>query len=147
MNAEKSMDYSIEAMTLKDFDEVTALWRRSEGVGLNEGDGRAGIAIYLERNPGLSLVARDGRQKIIGAVLCGHDGRRGCLYHLAIAAEHRRQGIGKSLVEACLSKLGALGIQKCNIFLYADNIAGRVFWERHGWVERLDLRLMQKPIA
>jgi GNAT superfamily N-acetyltransferase len=68
------------------------------------------------------------------------------LHHLAVAAEHRRQGIGKSLVDACLAKLGALGIQKCNIFLYADNAEGRVFWERHGWSERVDLRVLQKPV-
>jgi N-acetylglutamate synthase len=140
------MDCSIEPMTIADFDEVIALWKNSEGVGLNESDTREAIALYLERNPGLSLIARDRRRKIIGAVLCGHDGRRGYLHHLAVAAEHRRQGIGQSLVDACLSKLSELGIQKCNIFLYADNAEGRVFWERHGWSERADLRVLQKPV-
>src|SRR5580692_3692620 len=100
------MNCTIEPMTIADFDDVTALWQKTEGVGLNESDTREAIAIFLERNPGLSLIARDGRRKIIGAVLCGHDGRRGYLHHLAVASEHRRQGIGKTLVEACLSKLG-----------------------------------------
>jgi putative acetyltransferase len=134
-------------MTIADFDEVTALWKKTEGVGLNESDTHEGTALFLERNPGLSLIARDENGTIIGAVLCGHDGRRGYLHHLAVASEHRRQGIGKSLVEACLSKLGELGIQKCNIFLYTDNVAGREFWQRHGWVERADLRMLQKPTA
>jgi len=140
------MDCSIEPMANADFDQVIALWKTSEGVGLNESDTREAIALYLERNPGLSLVARDEPRKIIGAVLCGHDGRRGYLHHLAVAAEHRRQGIGQTLVAACLSKLGELGIQKCNIFLYADNAEGRVFWERHGWTERADLRVLQRPV-
>lgn len=73
----------IAAMRLADFDEVLALWQRTEGVGLNESDTRENIASYLQRNPGMSFVARDPDGKLIGAVLCGHEGRRGYLHHLA----------------------------------------------------------------
>lgn len=139
------MKHSIEPMRIADFDEVTVLWKRTEGVGLNESDERANIALFLERNPGLSLVARDEGGKIIGAVLCGQDGRRGYLHHLAVAAECRRRGIGGAIIEKCLAALAAQGIQKCNLFLFADNAAGREFWERRNWKERVDLRVLQKP--
>jgi putative acetyltransferase len=137
------MDYHIHEMTAKDLDEVLALWQATEGVGLSEGDTKDEIASCLLRNPGLSLVARrDGR--IVAAVLSGHDGRRGCLYHLAVATPHRRQRIGRALVETCLERLASFGIRKCNIFLYDHNGIGQRFWNRNGWKERTDLKVLQK---
>lgn len=127
---------------IEDFNAVIALRRRTEGVGLNESDTRRAIAAYLRRNPNLSFVAeKDGR--IIGAVLCGHDGRRGYLHHLAVSKRHRRCGIGRQLVSACLAKLRKAGIPKCNIFIFADNRAGMKFWAHTGWSLRTELRLMQ----
>ena len=127
---------------IEDFDAVIALWRRTEGVGLNESDTRRAIAAYLRRNSRLSFVAeKDGR--IIGAVLCGHDGRRGYLHHLAVSKRHRHRGIGRQLVDACLAKLRKAGIQKCNIFIFANNASGMKFWSHTGWSLRTELRLMQ----
>jgi N-acetylglutamate synthase len=128
--------------SIEDYDAVVRLWLRTEGVGLNESDSRSAIAAYLRRNPRLSFIAeKDGR--IIGAVLCGHDGRRGYLHHLAVAKRHRRRGIGRQLVSACLARLRALGILKCNIFVFANNAEGMKFWKRTGWNVRSDLRMMQ----
>src|SRR3954466_2284778 len=100
--------YQIEPMSIGDFDEVPRLWENTEGVGLNESDTRKALSLYLDRNPGMSLVARHGRE-IIASVLCGHDGRRGFLYHLAIAGTHRKKGLGRRLVEMCLDKLAQEG--------------------------------------
>jgi ribosomal protein S18 acetylase RimI-like enzyme len=83
----------------------------------------------------------------VGAVLCGHDGRRGYLYHLAVALGHRQQGLGKKLVDACLEKLKRLGIQKCNIYVFDDNARGAKFWKKNGWVKRPEIRLLQKAIV
>lgn len=139
------MSHRIESMSLHDFDQVTHLWQNTEGVGLNESDSREGIAQFLARNRGMSFVVRDG-QSIVGAVLCGHDGRRGFLYHLAVAKSHRKLGIGKALVAACLHQLDREGISRCNIFLLANNAAGEAFWNHHGWGTRDDLAVMQKLI-
>jgi putative acetyltransferase len=127
---------------IADYDAVIALWRRTEGVGLNESDTRRATAAFLRHNPRLSFVAeRDGR--IIGAVLCGHDGRRGYLHHLAVSKRYRKQDIGRRLVNACLAKLRKIGIPKCNIFIFANNAAGMKFWSHTGWKLRTELRLMQ----
>ncbi|MGA9776916.1 MAG: GNAT family N-acetyltransferase [Limisphaerales bacterium] len=127
---------------IQDYEAVVALWRRTEGVGLNESDTRPAIAAYLRHNPRFSFVAeKNGR--VVGAVLCGHDGRRGYLHHLAVAGRHRQRGIGRQLVNACLAKLRLAGIQKCNIFIFADNAAGMKFWTRTGWKLRTELRVMQ----
>jgi putative acetyltransferase len=132
----------VRSFRIEDYDAVITLWRRTEGVGLNESDTRRAIAAYLRRNPNLSFVAeKDGR--IIGAVLCGHDGRRGYLHHLAVSKRHRCRGIGWQLVSACLAKLRKAGIQKCNIFIFANNTEGMKFWTHTGWSLRTELRLMQ----
>src|SRR4051794_22832362 len=109
------MRYSIAPMSISDFDEVQRLWQSAKGVGPNESDSPANLAIFLDRNPGMSFVARNGMD-LVGAVLCGHDGRRGSLNHLAVASPHRRKGIGRKLVAACFSELAKCGILKCNIF-------------------------------
>lgn len=136
----------IRPMTLADYDEVASLWQNAEGIGLDDADSRECIASYLARNPGLSFVARQD-SRIVGAVLSGHDGRRGYLHHLAVNATQRRKGIGQALVNACLAGLGSLGIQKCNIFLFAANEAGKAFWKHNGWNERGDLKVLQMPIG
>jgi N-acetylglutamate synthase len=132
----------VRIFRINDYGAVFALWRRSEGVGLNESDTPIAIAAFLHRNPRLSFVAEQ-KGRIIGAVLCGHDGRRGYLHHLAVSKRHRQHGIGRQLVSVCLAKLGKVGIHKCNIFIYANNAAGMKFWEHAGWSLRTELRLMQ----
>jgi N-acetylglutamate synthase len=136
------MDISYSPMTASDLESVLELWRQTDGVGLNESDTIEKLLAYLDRNPNLSLVARDGF-RLIGAVLCGHDGRRGYLHHLAVDTAHRGRGIGRQMVESCLSSLTGLGILKCNIFLYVDNDAGQRFWDRCGWSARRDLQVLQ----
>ena len=136
----------ITAMSASDYDEVFALWEKSEGIGLSGADSRESIGRYLKRNPGLSFVARDGG-KLVGAVLCGHDGRRGYLHHLAVKPSHRRQGIGEALVARCLVGLRAAGIGKCHLFIFHENIEGQAFWRSVDWKDRADIKVMSKTIG
>jgi ribosomal protein S18 acetylase RimI-like enzyme len=132
----------LRVFRIDDYDAVVGLWRRTEGVGLNESDTRPAIAAFFRRNPRMSFVAeKNGR--IVGAVLCGYDGRRGYLHHLAVSKRHRERGIGRQLVHTCLTELRKMDIQKCSIFLYASNTAGLKFWQRMGWSVRPEIQLMQ----
>jgi ribosomal protein S18 acetylase RimI-like enzyme len=140
------MSVEIVPMAVGDLEAVSALWNNTEGVGMNESDGPGQIRAFLDRNPGLSLVARDGT-RLVGAVLCGHDGRRGFLYHLAVLPEYRKRGVGRAMVELCLDALGALGLLRCNILIYVDNHSGEQFWKRGGWYDRNELKLMQHDIG
>ncbi|MGA1979800.1 MAG: GNAT family N-acetyltransferase [Sedimentisphaerales bacterium] len=134
-------------LTIKNYEEVLSLWQSTEGVGLDkDSDTKERIGIYLQRNPGLSFAAFE-KGKVIGAVLCGHDGRRGYLHHLTVAEAHRNKGNGTALVDKVISKLRMLGIRKCNIFVFADNAGGQEFWKRNGWTERTDLKVMSKSIS
>jgi len=128
-------------LTMADYPEVYALWSGMPGIGLSSADSPEAIFVYLERNPGLSFVARQ-KGKVVGAVLGGHDGRRGYLQHLAVFPEARCRGIGKTLVVKCLSALNEQGIKRCHIFVYSDNENGLGFWESAGWFRRDDLLIM-----
>jgi putative acetyltransferase len=136
---------SIRAFAAADTPRARELWERTEGIGLNESDTDAAIASFLARNPGLSAVATGADGELLGAVLCGHDGRRGFLHHLAVARAHRRTGLGRRLVEFCFAGLAAEGIPRCNVFVYEDNGEGTKFWLHNGWVEA-SWKTLQKRI-
>ncbi len=135
------MTIAIQSMTAADYPEAYALWKATEGMGLSEADSSAGIRLFLERNPGLSLVARRAGT-LIATVLCGHDGRRGYLHHLAVIPAERGHGLGRRLVDLCLTRLADLGIPRCHILLHGENETGAAFWKRIGWKERTELKLM-----
>jgi N-acetylglutamate synthase len=136
---------AIRMMNIKDYAEIISLWTGVEGVGLSDADSPENIAMYLERNIGLSFVAVvDG--KIVGAVLCGHDGRRGYMHHLAVSAPYRGSGIGRRLVEQCLAGLQVVGIKKCHLFVYTDNQKGMRFWSHLGFQPRNGLIIFSRDI-
>lgn len=136
---------AIRPMSITDYNAILSLWQATEGVGLSAADERTAIARYLERNPGLSYTAWEG-ELLVGAVLCGHDGRRGFIHHLAVAESHRRQGVGRMLVEQCLAGLRQEGIDKCHLFVYRRNTSAQAFWEESGWTRRDDLHIMSRII-
>ena len=121
-----------------DFEAVLALWKSTDGLGNGPGDSVEALGRFLARNRGLSLVAAHGAT-IVGALLCGHDGRRGLIYHLAVAPDFRRQNLAKEMVRSCLSALKAHGIERCLILVQADNEAALEFWKAAGCRTRPDL--------
>lgn len=133
------------AFTIADYEAAVALWQAEEGIELCEGDSREEIDRYLSRNPGLSRVAEEG-EAIVGAVLCGHDGRRGWIYHLAVAKSCRGRGVGKLLVEDCLRGLREAGIPRAIILVALENARGREFWLRDGWEEISGALAMSKDL-
>ena len=117
---------------ITDYDAALELWRRVEGLEIAEGDDREGTAQFLARNPRLSRVAVDG-SAMVGVVLCGHDGRRGHIYHLAVDPAHRGCGLGKRLIDECLQRLRAAGVVRAIILVADNNLGGAEFWKRAGW--------------
>ena len=129
----------VRAMTKEDYDGVRALWMTIHGFGIRSvDDSREGVERFLDRNPGCSVVAvEDGR--IVGAILCGHDGRRGCLYHVCVAEDYRLRGIGKEMVVHCMNALKAEKINKVSLIAFTKNDIGNAFWKCIGWTKREDL--------
>lgn len=129
----------VRVMTMEDYEEVYGLWKKIRGFGIRSmDDSKEGIARFLDRNPTTSVVAiEDG--KIVGAILCGHDGRRGCLYHVCVDPGYRMRGIGKSMVVSAMEALKAEQINKVSLIAFTKNDVGNAFWKEIGWTKRQDL--------
>ena len=135
------MNIRIEEMTIQHYEQVIALWRGFEGVGLSHDDSKENISRFLSRNPGMSLVAFDG-DCLVGAVLCGHDGRRGYIHHLAVDPIYQKKGYGKKLVDDLISEFRRIGVHKIHLFIEKQNEAVVDFYSNLGWQIRNDLIMM-----
>lgn len=133
----------LREMNIEDYDQMFDLWSTIEGLAISNADSKPNIEKYLARNEGLSFVYEsDGR--IVGTILCGHDGRRGFIYHVAVSPSFRKQAIGQQMVNRCLSKLTEEGIDKCHIFVLDNNDVGNQFWSRTGWDKRSGFSVYSK---
>lgn len=129
----------IRQMKIEDYEEVYHLWKRIRGFGIRSmDDSKKGIDRFLKRNPTTSVVAEEGG-KIVGAILCGHDGRRGCLYHVCVDEAFRRHGIGKAMVVKTMEALKEEQINKVCLIAFTSNDVGNAFWNTIGWTKREDM--------
>lgn len=128
----------IRTMQIDDYDAVYAIWVACKNGLNNLDDSREGVARYLARNPETSFIAEDAG-KIVGAILCGHDGRRGFIQHMSVDPAYRRRGIASRLVSRAIAQLKAEGINKVALVAFKRNETGNAFWERMGFSLREDL--------
>lgn len=129
----------VRAMTLEDYEKVHGLWMKIKGFSIRSmDDSKEGVARFLARNPGISVVAEEDGN-IVGAILCGHDGRRGCMYHVCVDSDYRLRGIGKSMVVFAMEALKKEGINKVSLIAFTKNDVGNAFWREIGWTRREDL--------
>ena len=129
----------IRTMTIEDYDEIYDLWESIKGFGIRSiDDSKIGVEKFLKRNPTTSVVAiEDGG--IVGSILCGHDGRRGCFYHVCVANQYRKRGIGKAMAATAMEALKKEGINKVSLIAFKKNEVGNSFWKGVGWTYREDL--------
>ena len=122
------MKITVRAFQADDIDRAIEMWKQTDGVLLDQSDSPDRIRAFLEANEGFSFVADDEQDAMVGSILCGHDTRRGYIYHLAVSHGSRRLGIGKVLVSRSLDALAANGIHKCHIHVLTTNDLAESFW-------------------
>ncbi len=129
----------IRVMTIEDYEAVHDLWMTIKGFAIRSvDDSKEGVERFIRRNPTTSVVAEEDG-KVVGAILCGHDGRRGCLYHVCVHPDHRLRGIGKAMVVECMNALKSEKISKVSLIAFTANDIGNAFWKTIGWTRREDL--------
>ena len=138
-NGKLMSDFTVRPMAIEDYDDVYKLWSTINGFAIRSiDDSEEGVSTFIKRNPTTSVVAlMDG--KIVGAILCGHDGRRGCFYHVCVEKNYRRHGIGKAMVVYCMEALRKEHINKVSLIAFTKNDVGNAFWKSIGWTKREDL--------
>ena len=126
-------------MRIDDYDEIYQIWSNSNGVTLRDiDDSKEGIERFLKRNPNNSFICRIN-EIIIGGILCGHDGRKGFIYHTVVEKDYRGRSIGKKLLKNTINSLKNEGITKIGVLVNSDNISGNDFWESLGFEAFNDL--------
>lgn len=138
----------IREMTISDYEEIFALWINTNSMGLRSlDDSKEGISLFLNRNPRTSFVATDADNRIIGAILCGNDGRRGYIYHTVVHSSFRKQGIATKLIESAVSALRQEGITRVCLNVMETNESGKEFWQNRGWEKKDFLGFYSKSIT
>jgi len=139
------MDFLYSFMRIEDFDEIYKLWNSIQGLNLNKADEKESVSAYLLHNPNQSYVCKLSN-KIIGTIMCGNDGRRAFIYHLAVLPEYQRKGIATELVRLAIDMQKQLGIDKCAIFILNENVYGKNFWSNLGFSKVQEAETMAKNI-
>jgi len=129
----------------EDYPTVYALWNSAgPGIHVRRSDDPDQIVRKLERDPDLFLLAElDGQ--VVGTVLGGFDGRRGMVYHLAVAEAYRQRGIGTSLMDELEARLRQKGCLRYYLLVTNDNLNAVRFYQTRGW-EVMDLHIYAKDI-
>ena len=129
-----------------DYADVFTLWESAgDGIHLRRSDSPEEIRKKIARDPDLFLVARAG-DAVVGAVMGGFDGRRGIMYHLAVAPEYRRQGVANQLVDALEERLKAKGCIRYYLLVTKDNAEAIRFYQSRGWENMDDLYAFAKDL-
>ena len=139
---QKEYDFAVDirAMEEADYEKVRELWMSIQGFAIRSiDDSKKGVEAFIRRNPGISVVAALPDGRIVGAILCGHDGRRGCLYHVCVHPDYRLHGIGRAMVVHCMNALRQEQINKVSLIAFTKNDIGNAFWKEIGWTKREDL--------
>jgi ribosomal protein S18 acetylase RimI-like enzyme len=138
---------NIRVMTINDYEKAYALWKTEAGICLRANDdSKEGIKRFLSRNPTSCFVAEEG-EELLGAILGGHDGRRGYIYHLAVKPENRNQRLGIGLLEAVEKALADQGINKVGLVSLKTNVGGNRFWHASGFPIRGDIVYRDKILT
>ena len=131
----------------EDYEQAAQLWRGMQtGVRFSRSDVPAEIEKKIQRDPDLFLVAEAGT-KIIGTVIGGFDGRRGMVYHLAVAESHRRRGVAGALMQELEQRLIRKGAIRAYLLVHKDNHEARTLYEKQEWILLNDDVVYSKDIA
>ena len=137
----------ISVMTMDDYPSLFSLWKNTPNMGLRTlDDSPEGISAFLARNPTSSFVAYENSE-LVGAILCGHDGRRGYIYHTVVSPAYRRRGIASALVDAAVHALKQEGITRVCLNVMETNESGKRFWLHRGWEQKEFLGFYSKAIT
>jgi ribosomal protein S18 acetylase RimI-like enzyme len=125
------MDVVLREFEWSDLAATHALWMECFG-SLKPEDEPTALRRTWELAPDLFLVALDG-SRLVGTTLGTTDGRRGFLYHVAVAASHRRQGIARELVQEVSRRVFARGFQVVHLRVLGENEDAIAFYRALGF--------------
>lgn len=137
----------IKKMSIDDYQSLILMWQNTPNMGLRSlDDSSEGISAFLRRNPNSNFVAYED-DRLVGAILCGHDGRRGYIYHTVVMPEYQCRGIATELVDRAVNALKEEGITRVCLNVMEINEQGKAFWINRGWEKKDFLGFYSKSIT
>jgi ribosomal protein S18 acetylase RimI-like enzyme len=128
---------TIRPATEEDIPAVLDLWARERSPAAVTDDSAEALRGAIEA--GALLIAEDGGAPV-GTVIAGWDGWRGALWRLVVEPEHRRNGVGRALVEAGERRLRDLGAVRITVLVGRDEDDAGEFWAATGYEEDRKIR-------
>ncbi len=123
----------VRPCTAADHARVIELWHAC-GLVVPWNDPVRDLALKLAVQPEGLLVAEDAG-RVVGTVMVGYEGHRGCINYLGVDPAYRRRGIGRLLMQHAEQGLRAAGCPKINLMVRTSNRAVIEFYKRIGFAE------------
>lgn len=137
------MDLAISPLHVDETEAAVALWQEA-GLLRPWNDPRADLALALDKATSTVLAGRLG-VTLVATAMVGHDGHRGWVYYLAVAAAHRKAGHGTTMMRAAEDWVRVQGIPKLQLMVRGDNAPTRAFYDAIGYT-RSDVVVMAKVL-
>ena len=149
----------LRGVELADLDALFAIDQECFRPGIAYG--RAELRYYLSLPRSLSVVAEDDVERtIVGFAIAETHLEKGLpvghVITIDVRPSHRRQGLGRTLMDAMLSDLRAAGAAVVRLEVAADNSEAKSFYQRLGfgqtgripgyYLGKLDALVMQKRL-
>jgi ribosomal protein S18 acetylase RimI-like enzyme len=127
---------SIRELGLEDLDRLLALWQRAGLHSLKPQGRDSHEALTRQLASGVQRILgiqRDDR--LVGAVIATHDGRKGWINRLAVDPNYRRRGYAVELIGAAERALREQGICVIAALVESSNPASLALFQKLGYVD------------
>jgi N-acetylglutamate synthase len=134
----------IRQLTEQDYEMVVDVWTRA---GLPYRPAGRDARDHFQREIGAGTAVFLGAEvdgTLAGVVLGTHDGRKGWINRLAVIGEHRRRGIGRSLVMEAEKRFHEMGIKMVTCLIEEGNASSMAFFQSLGYVNHPDIAYLSK---
>lgn len=125
--------FVVRPAQLEDAPAVLDLWSTARSEHAMTEDRASDLERLIDETPSALFVAETGDGELVGALIAGWDGWRGNMYRLAVLPHHRRQGIGRMLLDAGEAHLRGLGVRRVTALVAHDDQVAAGFWDAAGY--------------
>lgn len=136
-------ELAISPLRSDETEAAVALWDEA-GLLRPWNDPRADLALAMGKTGSTVLAGRLGGT-LVATAMVGHDGHRGWVYYLAVAAEQRKGGHGAMMMRAAEGWIRSQGVPKIQLMVRGDNAPTQAFYDAIGYT-RSDVVVMAKVL-
>ena len=132
------------SLTISDYDQIVALWKRSELPFRPSGrDRKEAVQAQMVANPDFFLGAYED-DRLVGVVVATSDGRKGWINRLAVDPSSRRKGVAEALIKESEKTLRKYGLRIFCALIEDYNASSMQLFKKCGYKEHRDIVYFSK---